>query len=153
VASGLYITPCNRPLFFEDATVRNSFADQRNVSGPAATLTFVQPASQQPPNSTAGRARCFPPAEITRLEQIADLTAGPLPVLFLLDELLQGANSHDRRADAEPVVRYLVGRGAIGLVTTHHLALAQIAESPGSGPANFHFEDRLENGKLHFIMI
>ena len=46
-----------------------------------------------------------------------------MPVLFLLDEILHGTNSHDRRIGAEAIVRALVARGAIGLVTTHDLAL------------------------------
>jgi hypothetical protein len=89
-------------------------------------------------------------AEIRRLKQITDLTRGPLAVLFLLDEFLQGTNSHDRRLGAEAMVRSLVERGAIGLVTTHDLALAQIAEGLGPRAANAHFEDRLEDGKLLF---
>jgi DNA mismatch repair ATPase MutS len=86
-------------------------------------------------------------AEITRLRQIVDLTTGPLPVLFLLDEILAGTNSHDRRIGAEGVVRGLVERGAIGLVTTHDLALAEM-QIPGA--VNVHFEDTLEDGKLKF---
>jgi len=89
-------------------------------------------------------------AEIRRLKQIVDLTQGPLPVLFLLDEFLQGTNSHDRRLGAEAMVRTLVERGAIGLVTTHDLALAKIAEGLAPRAANAHFEDHLENGKLLF---
>ncbi len=89
-------------------------------------------------------------AEITRLRQIVDLTRGPLPALFLLDELLQGTNSHDRRIGAEGVVRGLIQRGAIGLLTTHDLALTQIVDIVGPSAVNVHFEDRLENGKLLF---
>jgi hypothetical protein len=89
-------------------------------------------------------------AEIRRLKQIIDLTQGPLAVLFLLDEFLQGTNSHDRRLGAEAMVRSLVERGAVGLVTTHDLALAQIAEGLGPRAANAHFEDRLEDGNLIF---
>ena len=89
-------------------------------------------------------------AEIKRLKQIIDLTQGPLAVLFLLDEFLQGTNSHDRRLGAEAMVRSLVERGAIGLVTTHDLALAEIAGGLGPRAANAHFEDRLEDGKLLF---
>jgi DNA mismatch repair ATPase MutS len=89
-------------------------------------------------------------AEITRLKLITELTNGELPVLFLLDELLSGTNSHDRRTGAEGLARSLVERGAIGVVTTHDLALAQMVEKLGSQAANFHFEDRLEDGKLHF---
>jgi hypothetical protein len=89
-------------------------------------------------------------AEIKRLKQITDLTLGALAVLFLLDEFLQGTNSHDRRVGAEAMVRSLVGHGAIGLVTTHDLALAKIAEGLGSHAANAHFQDRLDDGKLVF---
>jgi hypothetical protein len=89
-------------------------------------------------------------AEIRRLKQVINLTQGQLGVLFLLDEFLQGTNSHDRRLGAEAMLRSLVERGAIGLVTTHDLALAEIAEGLGPRAANAHFEDRLEDGKLLF---
>ncbi|HKX32282.1 MAG TPA: DNA mismatch repair protein MutS [Blastocatellia bacterium] len=89
-------------------------------------------------------------AEITRLRDIVELTNGRLPLLFLLDEILSGTNSHDRRIGAEAVVRELVERGAIGLVTTHDLALTQIAENLGARATNVHFEDHLENGEIKF---
>jgi hypothetical protein len=89
-------------------------------------------------------------AELLRLRQIVDLTAGPLPVLFLIDEFFHGTNSHDRRTGAEALVRELLKRGAFGLVTTHDLALAQIVESLGGQGANVHFEDHLENGQIRF---
>ncbi len=96
----------------------------------------------------AGASRFY--AEITRLRQIVDLTAGPLPVLFLLDEILHGTNSHDRRIGAEGLVRGLINRGAVGLVTTHDLALARIADELAPLAANVHFEDRLEGGRMTF---
>ena len=89
-------------------------------------------------------------AEILRIRQILDLTAGPLPVLFLVDEFLQGTNSHDRRVGAEALMRSLVKRGAMGLITTHDLALAHIADVLGGQAANVHFEDHIENGRIHF---
>jgi hypothetical protein len=89
-------------------------------------------------------------AEILRLRQILDLTAGPLPVLFLVDEFLHGTNSHDRRIGAGALVRGLVQRGAIGLVTTHDLALADIAGELGESAANVHFEDQIADGKISF---
>ena len=95
-----------------------------------------------------GKSRFY--AEITRLRQIMDLAAEPRPLLFLLDELLSGTNSHDRRIGAEGVVQALVGRGAIGLVTTHDLALADVADALQPHAANVHFEDHLENGVIAF---
>jgi hypothetical protein len=89
-------------------------------------------------------------AEILRIRQILDITAGTLPVLFLIDEFLHGTNSHDRRIGAEALVRGLVERRAIGLITTHDLALADIAGVLGDRAANVHFEDHLEDGKIRF---
>jgi DNA mismatch repair ATPase MutS len=47
-------------------------------------------------------------------------------------------------------VRSLVGRGAIGLITTHDLALAEIAGALGERAANVHFEDQIEDGQIRF---
>jgi hypothetical protein len=96
----------------------------------------------------AGASKFY--AEITCLRQIVDLTKGPLPVLFLLDEILHGTNSHDRKIGAEGVVKGLIERGAIGLVTTHDLALTQIVADLRPRAANVHFEDHLEAGKMTF---
>jgi hypothetical protein len=89
-------------------------------------------------------------AEILRLRQILDLTAGPLPALFLVDEFLHGTNSHDRRIGAEALVRGLLERGAVGLITTHDLALADIVETLKERAVNVHFEDRIEEGRICF---
>jgi hypothetical protein len=88
-------------------------------------------------------------AEITRLRQISALSAQPHPTLFLLDELLSGTNSHDRKVGAEAVLRDLLDHRAAGLATTHDLALAEIAAHL-EGAVNVHFEDRLEDGQIRF---
>jgi hypothetical protein len=89
-------------------------------------------------------------AEIRKVKLIADLTGGPMPVLFLFDELLSGTNSHDRLTGTELVVHSLVSRNAIGIVSTHDMALTDIPTAMGSRGANFSFEDSLENGRLIF---
>jgi hypothetical protein len=96
----------------------------------------------------AGASRFY--AEITRLRQIMEQAGAAPPVLFLIDEFLHGTNSHDRRIGAEAIVRGLVDRGAIGLVTTHDLALAHIADVLSPRGLNVHFEDHLENGRMRF---
>jgi hypothetical protein len=89
-------------------------------------------------------------AEIQRLRAVCNLTNGKLPVLFLLDEILHGTNSHDRRVGAEVVIKSLLKQKAIGLITTHDLALAEIVEKLGTTATNVHFEDQLIDGRLHF---
>ena len=77
-------------------------------------------------------------------------SAGPLPLLFLLDELFHGTNSHDRMAGAAGVLRSLIDRGAMGLITTHDLALTSIAGDLGPRAVNVHFEDHFEEGQILF---
>jgi hypothetical protein len=89
-------------------------------------------------------------AEITRLRRIYDLAGERPPLLFLLDELLQGTNSKDRRIGAEGVLRGLLERGAIGILTTHDLALTELGELPEGALRNMHFQDDLENGRMRF---
>jgi hypothetical protein len=69
-------------------------------------------------------------AEVERLRRAIELAAGS-PVLFLIDEILSGTNSRDRRIAAEAVVRTLIKRGAIGAMSTHDLALTEIADQVG----------------------
>lgn len=89
-------------------------------------------------------------AEISRLRDIVELARAGQPTLFLLDELLSGTNSHDRRIGAAAVIEGLVEKGAIGFVTTHDLALAEIAGALGERARNVHFEDHIENGQISF---
>ena len=106
------------------------------------TMLRVQDSLQE------GRSRFM--AEVRRVGQVVDLTRGELPVLFLLDEIFAGTNSHDRRIGAEAVVRGLVEAGAVGLVTTHDLSLTQIADELAPRAANVHFSDHFENGEMTF---
>ncbi len=69
-------------------------------------------------------------AEAERLHGILQRTGLEKPVLFLIEEILSGTNSHDRRIACESVVRALVAGGAIGVLSTHDLALTSIAELP-----------------------
>jgi hypothetical protein len=96
----------------------------------------------------AGTSRFY--AEVQRLNAILNHAQSGKPVLFLLDEILQGTNSHDRVVGAEAVLRAMLESGAIGVVTTHDLAIAEIAGRLGGRAVNMHFQDRMENGTLVF---
>jgi len=108
---------------------------------PGATLR-IQDSLQE------GRSRFF--AEISRVKEIADQARTAPPTLFLLDELFHGTNSHDRLHGATGVLRALLDRGAIGLVTTHDMALVAVTDSLGARAANVHFEDHFEGNEMVF---
>ena len=48
------------------------------------------------------------------------------------------------------MLRGLLDRGAIGLVTTHDLALTAVADQLAPRAVNVHFEDRFEGGEIRF---
>jgi hypothetical protein len=95
-----------------------------------------------------GRSRFY--AEITRIRNLADIANGPRPLLFLLDELFHGTNSHDRLQGAAGVLQSLLNRGAIGLITTHDLALTSVADELSPRAANVHFADWFEKDDIRF---
>jgi hypothetical protein len=96
-----------------------------------------------------GESRFY--AEVKRIGRIAGLArGGRRPLLFLLDEIFHGTNSHDRRIGAGAVLRELLDAGAVGLMTTHDLALARIADDLPGRVENVHFEDQLVDGRMSF---
>jgi MutS-like protein len=95
-----------------------------------------------------GRSRFY--AEITRIRELADLAAGSVPLLFLLDELFHGTNSHDRLVGSSGVLRGLLDRGAIGLITTHDLALTAVARALAPRATNVHFDDTFDGEEIRF---
>lgn len=96
----------------------------------------------------SGRSRFY--AEILRLRAICDLARAKPPALFLLDEFLAGTNSRDRLAGATGLLRELLALGAVGLLSTHDLALTAITGPEAQHIRNVHFEDRISGNRLEF---
>ena len=94
-----------------------------------------------------GRSRFY--AEILRLRQVTELAESG-PTLFLIDEMLHGTNSHDRQIGAGAILRGLLEYQVIGLVTTHDLALADLADTLDRGVRNVHFRDHMEGSEMVF---
>lgn len=88
-------------------------------------------------------------AEVERLKQTID-AARAGRTLFLLDEMLSGTNSKDRLFGATAVINELIACGAIGLITTHDLALTAIADRHDGLVSNVHFEEHYADGEMRF---
>jgi len=95
-----------------------------------------------------GRSRFY--SELSRIQGIVAKSKSHPTVLFLLDELLHGTNSHDRQVGAKAVLKTLLDNGAIGLITTHDLALCKLGEELGPAVKNVHFQDDFTDGKMTF---
>jgi DNA mismatch repair ATPase MutS len=92
-------------------------------------------------------------AALARLKQIVDAAERRAPhavLLYLLDEVLQGTNSVERDLAVRAVVRHLLDAGAIGVMTTHDLALA--GEEPLASAASLaHFTEQVHaDGTMTF---
>ena len=95
-----------------------------------------------------GQSKFF--AEVNRLKQALSVPTKEGPVLFLIDEILGGTNSNDRRVAAEAILRALIERGAIGAVSTHDLALAELATLPDLKAVNVHMGSKDESDPMNF---
>jgi len=89
-------------------------------------------------------------AVIKRLARVMELQDGDRPLLFLIDEILQGTNSRDRIEGAKALVCKLTNRGGVGMVTTHDLELTRIVDTFDGRAANVHFVDQLTDGEIRF---
>ncbi len=79
-------------------------------------------------------------AELLRLKALVDAASdgSETPLLYLVDEVLQGTNSEERRIAAQRIVAHLLECNAIGAVTTHDLALhGDSALDPASTKVHF----------------
>jgi hypothetical protein len=90
-------------------------------------------------------------AELERLKQVVDAAQRVAPeqdvtLLFLLDEILHGTNTAERRIAARRVIRHLVDAGAIGAATTHDLELAD-EPALASAAKLVHFQESFEDGE------
>ncbi|MBK7973964.1 MAG: DNA mismatch repair protein MutS [Deltaproteobacteria bacterium] len=89
-------------------------------------------------------------AEVKRLKRALDVAESGAATLVLFDEILHGTNSRERTLGARAITGRLVELGAVGLVTTHDLALVALADELGERAVNVHFADHVEDGRMHF---
>ena len=89
-------------------------------------------------------------AEVERLRELVSVAEEGRPVLFLIDEVLSGTNSKDRRFAAEALIGALVAAGAVGAMSTHDLALIEIGEEPSLRGVNVHMESETPEQPLAF---
>jgi hypothetical protein len=88
-------------------------------------------------------------AELKKLKVVVDHARAP-GVLFLLDEILHGTNSRERLIGARAIVRELLARGAMGAVSTHDLAIADLERELAGRVKNVHFEEQVDGDTMTF---
>jgi ABC-type multidrug transport system fused ATPase/permease subunit len=91
-------------------------------------------------------------AEVKRLKGLLDALrpeCSDLPLLYLVDEIFRGTNNRERLIGSRAYVKALIGAPGVGLIATHDLDLATLAEVHPQA-RNVHFRDALSEGKLTF---
>ncbi len=88
-------------------------------------------------------------AEVRQLKSILDLAEGGHPLLYLIDEVFRGTNNRERLAGSQAFAKTLAQTGACGLITTHDLELASLADATPS-IRNYHFKETMEGDRMSF---
>jgi DNA mismatch repair ATPase MutS len=90
-------------------------------------------------------------AELLRIKSVVEAAEGARArgdrVLYLLDEILHGTNTAERRIAARAVLRHLLAAGAIGAVSTHDLTLAD-APDLAAAAHPVHFREEVRAGSV-----
>lgn len=89
-------------------------------------------------------------AELQKLKRVLDAAHGEHSVLFLLDEILHGTNSRERRIGARFILAELLRAGAFGAVSTHDLALCEMSGDLTERLALVHFRESVVNDEMTF---
>ncbi|MBK8009871.1 MAG: DNA mismatch repair protein MutS [Deltaproteobacteria bacterium] len=124
------------------------------VAAKRLTITPIEPMTSVRIVDSLAKGTSHFYAEIQRLKLIVDAVRNPgRPVLYLLDEVLHGTNSRERYIGAVAVIRWLSKAGAVGIVTTHDLALTKLEGELGKDRVrNCHLSDDVDVGgeKIRF---
>ncbi len=88
-------------------------------------------------------------AEVRQLKEILDKSEQGVPLLYLVDEVFRGTNNRERLIGSQAFVRRLAQSTACGMITTHDLELAALAQ-PGNGIHNCHFKEDIQGDRMSF---
>ncbi len=89
-------------------------------------------------------------AELKKLKEVIEGVNKNERVFLLLDEILRGTNSGDRHLGSIALIKQLARHHATGLIATHDLELAKLADEFPDHIHNYHFDVQVNNDELYF---
>ena len=94
-------------------------------------------------------------AELKKLKEVIEAVYRNEKVFLLLDEILRGTNSADRHTGSKALIKQLIQHNAVGLIATHDLELAKLADDPiaigfPTKLHNYHFDVQVAGDELYF---
>jgi hypothetical protein len=90
-------------------------------------------------------------AEVKRLKSLLDALQADdsMPVFYVIDEIFRGTNNRERLIGSRSYIRALLNANGLGLIATHDLELAKLADENPS-VRNFHFRETIQDGHMVF---
>lgn len=88
-------------------------------------------------------------AEVKRLKEVMDAAENKL-TFILLDEILRGTNSDDKRQGTVEVIKKLISKNVIGAIATHDLKVCDTTAEYPTQLINKNFEVEIQDGELVF---
>jgi hypothetical protein len=89
-------------------------------------------------------------AELKKLKEVIESVYRNEKVFLLLDEILRGTNSADRHNGSKALIKQLIQHDAVGLIATHDLELAKLADDFPDRLHNYHFDVQVSGDELYF---
>src|SRR5690606_11677234 len=89
-------------------------------------------------------------AELNRIQRVLETVDRQPNTFFLIDEMLRGTNSVDKYRGSKAIIKKLIDHRGVGMVATHDLQLAKLAEEHPGVVHNFHFDIQVDDGEMLF---
>ena len=99
-------------------------------------------------NDSLAKSESYFYAELKRLKEIIDELEKGKKKLILLDEILKGTNSNDKRAGSMALVHQLLNYKIIAMVATHDQVLGELIDESPKNITNLCFEISIVNDKM-----
>jgi DNA mismatch repair ATPase MutS len=89
-------------------------------------------------------------SEIKRLKGIIETLDNRQKPFIILDEILRGTNSNDKRAGTQGLIHRLIAKNAVGLIATHDLVIGDMIQEYPQYLSNQCFEAEIKDDILRF---
>lgn len=89
-------------------------------------------------------------AELNRIQTVLKTVEDQSDTFFLIDEMLRGTNSVDKYRGSKAIIKKLIAHQGVGMVATHDLQLAKLADEYPGVVHNFHFDIQVRDGEMLF---
>lgn len=96
------------------------------------------------------RAESYFQAEVLKLKAIKEVLDSKVPCFLLLDEILRGTNSEDKRKGTRLFMEKLKAYDALGVLATHDVDVAELADDFPEHYTTAYFESKVQGSELLF---